>query len=346
MEIFKADIYQGFQTTKDFLTHTVEKNVNSASETTAQAHSSLAETSQRVKETLTQSTNHAVNTLNQSVNQSLGTVAETSERAKSSLSEVATKAATSLTETKNKAVEVISHTTETLSETASQAVNTLNQTTSQAVGIVAQTAEKAKDSLTEKTSQAVNTLNQATMQGVDSVSQATAQAKASLETTIHQAEKLSGAATETMQNAISGIIEDWINAHPVVFWLLSNPLIAFVCALVSIFLMFSLFKAISTLFESAWLSLLKSPSELIKTSFKLSSKSMNAVSKFSVSKYSEGTQKNNKQLSLGMSSRESITVESQERLAVILTKLEEMRQEQRELLQEASTILGKELYVE
>ena len=312
MELGLPDLSQSFQKTKGFLTEQVGKAVNSVSEVTVQAKSSLSETADKAKESLTQTTNSAVDVVNQAKNKALVTVTETTEKARNSLSEVANQAVTRVSETTNKAVDVVSHSTAT-----------------------------AKETLTQATNSAVTTLNQTTSQAVETVTQATEKAKASLQDSIHRAENISSAASDTLQDAINASVKNWIDSHPLIFWLVSHPLIALAILLLSIFIILGLFQALGSFFAKGWLFILQLPGKFMQRVFSVGSKSVSNLGGMAVNSFASRNLGENNNLSLPLNGVQSNSSESQERLANILTRLEAIRQEQNQLLQEAEAILGK-----
>jgi vacuolar-type H+-ATPase subunit H len=241
MQLGLPDLSQNFQKTKGLLTEQVGKAVNSVSEVTAQAKSSFSANADKAKESLTQTTNSAVEVVNQVKNQALVTVAETTEKAKNSLSEVTNQAVTRVSETTNKAVDAVTH-----------------------------SAATAKETLTQATNSAVTTLNQTTSQAVDSVNQATEKAKASLQDSIHQAENISSAASDTLQNALNASVKDWINSHPLIFWLVSHPLIALAMLLLSIFIILGFFQALTSFFAKGWLFIFQLAGKFMQAIFLVS----------------------------------------------------------------------------
>lgn len=312
MEVAMPDVSQSFQKTKGFLTEQVGKAVDSVSEATAQAKSSLSESADKAKEALTQTTNLAVNSVNQATNNALGTVAETTKKASNSLSEVANQAVTRVSETTNKAVDAVSH-----------------------------SADKAKETITQTTNSAVNTLNQTTSQAVDSVTQATEKAKASLQDSLDKAENISGAASEAIKSAIDATVKDWIDSNPLIFWLVSHPLIGLVMVLLFIFIVLGFFQALGSFFAEGWLSILQIPGKFMQGVLSVGSKSVSNLGGVAVNSLVSTTPGENNYSALQLRGVESNSLESQERLANILTRLEAIRQEQNQLLQEASAILGK-----
>lgn len=312
MEVAMPDVSQSFQKTKGFLTEQVGKAVDSVSEATAQAKSSLSESADKAKEALTQTTNSAVNSVNQATNNALDNVAEKTEKARISLSEVANQSISRVSETTNKAVDAVSH-----------------------------SADKAKETINQTTNSAVNTLNQTTSQAVDSVTQATEKAKASLQDSLDKAENISGAASEAIKSAFYTNIKDWMDSHPVILWLVSHPLIALAMLLLSILIILGLFQALGSFFAEGWLSILQIPGKFIQGVFSVGSKSVSNLGGVAVNSLVSRTPGQNNNSALQLRGVESNSLESQERLANILTRLEAIRQEQSQLLQEASAILGQ-----
>ncbi|MEG4245843.1 hypothetical protein QUA46_22020 [Microcoleus sp. MON2_D6] len=317
MEVALPDFSQSFQKTKEIWTEEVEKAVNSTSESTAQAKYSLSETASQAKEALTQTTNSAVNTVNQATNNALGNVAEKTEKARLSISEI-----------------------------ANQAVSRVSESTNKAVNAVSQSAATAKETINQTTNSALNTLNQSTSQAVESVNQATEKAKASLEDSINKAGNMSDAASDAIKNAINGTVKDWIDSHPVVFWLVSHPLISLAVILLFVFIILGLFQALSRFFAGGWLFVLQSPGKFMQGVLSVGSKSVSNVGGVAVNSLVSQNPEYKNNSGLQLRGVESNSLESQERLANILTRLEAIREEQNQLLQEASAILGNKFKAE
>ncbi|WP_228056664.1 hypothetical protein [Microcoleus sp. LEGE 07076] len=292
------------------MTEQVGKAVDSVSEARAQAKSSLSESADKAKEALIQTTN----SVNQATNNALGNVAETTKKASNSLSEITNQAVTRVSETTNKAVDAVSH-----------------------------SADKAKETLTQTTNSAVNTLNQTTSQAVESVTQAAEKAKTSLQDSLDKAENISGAASEAIKSAIDATLKNWIDSHPAIFWLVSHPLIGLAMLLLFIFIIFGFFQALGSFFAEGWLSILQIPGKFIQGVFSVGTKSASNLGGAAVSSLVSRTPGSNNNSALQLRGVESNSLESRERLANILTRLEAIRQEQSQLLEEASAILGKQL---
>lgn len=232
-----------------------------------------------------------------------------------------------------------------LTEKVEKAVNSTSQATAQAKSSLSETADKAKEALTQTTNSAVNsvnqatnsavdTLNQTTSQAVDSVTQATEKAKASLQDSLDKAENISGAASDAIKSAIYTTTKDWMDAHPVILWLVSHPLMGLAILLLFVLMILGLFQALGSFFTEGWLLILQSPGKFIQGVFSVGSKSVNNLGGVTVNSLvsSDPGLNNNSALH---------SLDSQERLANILMRLEAIRQEQSQLLKEVSAILGK-----
>jgi len=317
MEVALSDVFQSFQKTKEFFTEKVEKAVNSVSQATPQAKYSLSESANQAKEALTQTTNSAVNAVNQATNNALGTVADKTEKARISISEVANQAVSRLSETTNKAVDAVSH-----------------------------SAATAKETINQTTNSAVNTLNQSTSQAVESVTQDPEKAKASLEDSLQKAGIMGDATSNALQSAIDGMFKTWMNSHPVVFWLVSHPWISLVMLVLFLLIIRSLLQALGNFFAKGLLFILQIPLKFMQGVLSLSSKSVSNLGGVVVNSLVSKNPKDKNNSALQLTGVESNSLQSQERIANILIRLEAIRQEQNQLLQEASAILSNQIKAE
>ena len=317
MEVALSDVSQSFQKTKEFLTEKVGKAVDSVSQATAEAKSSLSESANQPKEALTQTTNSAVTAVNQATNNALGTVADKTEKARIAISEVANQAVSRVSETTNKAVDAVSH-----------------------------SAATAKETINQTTNSAVHTLNQSTSQTLERVNQVTEKANASLEDNIQKAGIMSDATSNALQRAIDGMFKNWMDSHPVVFWLVSHPLISLAMLLLFIFIILGFLQALGNFFAKGWLFILQIPLKLMQGVLSLGSKSVSNLGGVVVNSLVSKNPKDKNNSALQLRGVESNSLESQERIANILIRLEAIRQEQNQLLQEASAILSNKIKAE
>ncbi len=264
--------------------------------------------------------------------------------AKDSLTETAGKAVTTVTQNTSKVVENFTVTAgnaqETFSQTASNAIGTAVQTKDS----LAQTAVKTVSTVTATTNEAINTLTDTALQTGNSL-------KGSVEGTFHQADQLSKVAATAVENAISALINHqldaanvWIEAHPAVFWAskaliwgINHPIISTVIILLAIFALWQLVKAFGSLVEKVFLSILKSPFRLVHFLWKASFKPRE---QFVTSRKIKQTESDISSLMTAIPP--SIRRNQKERLAYVLTRLEVIRQEQNDLLQEVTEILAND----
>ncbi|MEG4520429.1 MULTISPECIES: hypothetical protein [unclassified Microcoleus] len=167
-----------------------------------------------------------------------------------------------------------------------------------------------------------------------------------MEVALSKAGNMSEVTSNFIQRAIDGIFINWSNSDPLVSWLMSNWWISLVILLLFILIIVGFLQALGNFFAKGWLFILQIPLKLMQGVLSLGSKSVSnlggVVVKSLVSKNPQD--KNNSALQLrGV---ESNSLESQERLANILTRLEAIRQEQNQLLQEASAILSNKIKAE
>lgn len=141
--------------------------------------------------------------------------------------------------------------------------------------------------------------------------------------------------SQAMQSAIAASASEWLQAHPVLFrilssiiWSIDHPIISFLFVVLTVAITFSIIKALNRLLEMVGLSLLQAPFKLIKTGLKLSwLGGLGVQQKF-----------NNK--NIANKHADIITPQnSQQRLAEISLKVQLLQKEQNELLQEAANIL-------
>jgi hypothetical protein len=67
---------------------------------------------------------------------------------------------------------------------------------------------------------------------------------------------------ESIQNAISAMVQDWLSHHPVLGWGMTHPLWAIAALLLILFLAWGLLGAIARLMETLWIELLRTPLKL------------------------------------------------------------------------------------
>lgn len=203
-----------------------------------------------------------------------------------------------------------------------QGFKTLTETGNSAINKITGVAEQAKDTLTKVTDQSIDQVNVATSQAIDKLTETAEKAQASLNDTLQSAEKFSNTAVEALQQAISASFANWLKAHPILAWLITHPLLTLALFLLLWLLLGGLFRAIARLTEQVWLSLFQSP-------LKLGQWLIGRVPQPLIRAFN-----------LGTANPLSNPNDKEERLSSILSRLEEIKQEQDELWQEMTTILA------
>lgn len=176
---------------------------------------------------------------------------------------------------------------------------------------IIQVTDQAQAALGESANSAITSVNQASSRAAIQIEQTTAQAKDALAATLQKAENLSNASAEALQNAIANTFKAWAEAHPLMSWLINHPFLAVVVFLFAILMMGGLLQALGSVFKQVWIVMLRS---LWQLGGKLPA-GVNAV----------------------LSNKQQAS--NPERLTMILQRLEELRQEQNQLLQEIKGIL-------
>lgn len=226
---------------------------------------------------------------------------------------------------------------------------------------VSQGFQKAKSLLTETTGQAANSITEATNRAVDTVTTTSEEASNSLAETIEKTsnslegtiQKAENAASESVQGAMSSFIDQWIDSikvwidsHPIVLWMvqvivwaINHPIPALVIAILLVFVLRRLLKALGSLVEKALISLLQAPLKFGQFLLRAGSKSLSRLGRSAIKPASD-QESMEETLDSKSLSPESVKNSQKERLANILTRLDVIRQEQDQLLQEVAAIVA------
>ena len=265
-----------------------------------------------------------------------------------------------LTQTVNTVTKSAEQAKESLTQTAGQnAVNTLTTATDKAVDTVKGTAfRQAKDSLTTTTYKAVDKVTAVTSDSVKTITATAEKARVSLEESIEQtkdsleqtrqtAEQLRSTTSEVIQTAISSSVSDWLQAHPVILrlvqvllWATNHPIVSLIILLFTIAIAWSLIKAIGRLVETSGWLLLQAPFKLIQILIRIGAQSLGNFGGLAVKEL--GSTKSGELPALQYSQSQQNHKDKQQRLVEISTRLEAIRKEQNELLQEATAILNSD----
>lgn len=233
-----------------------------------------------------------------------------------------------------------------LNVTTEQAVNQVNEATAQAVSKVTYTLDNTQNSLKSTTDNAVNSVKNATNQVLNSFAETGEKAKESVQNTFHSVGNFGSSITTKVDDSVSSAINRplndikvWIDNHPIVAgithviaWGFHHPIIGIISLVVFIFLLKIFIKALSNFLEQAFLTLLNAPGNFSKFVFSL-------VFKPKTNNFVATEAKVVEQPEVAVPAT-SISPEHKERVSSILTRIEAIKHEQNELLQELKSILA------
>ncbi|MBD2496826.1 hypothetical protein [Nostoc sp. FACHB-280] len=237
-----------------------------------------------------------------------------------------------------------------LNETTHNTINNITDITHKSLNGVTESAEKANHSLskiadvakhtvTENVGNTANNVSEITNQTFGAI---TEQAKHtghdivnSVEGKFQQLEQLSNTISTEIERTINSLInhqldnvQRWVDTHPVIYWGLNflnwgvnHPLFGLVIVLLAVFIIWQLFKAFGRLLEKGLLTTLTAPFKLMKPLFKFSFKPLSFLA--------------------GNSKDELLNSQyKQDKLSQLLNRLESIKQEQNDILQEITAIVS------
>lgn len=145
----------------------------------------------------------------------------------------------------------------------------------------------------------------------------------------------------------SNDVIQWLNSNPsifrllqLVFWGTEHPIWGLIILLVTLALIWNLFKGFSYLVVILAKQIAQTPLKLTRLIWRVSTKSMQQVSTLAVKKLIG--QKTTELPALPPANSLPVQINKQQRLAEISSRLAEIQQEQNELLQEVAVILGSD----
>jgi hypothetical protein len=153
---------------------------------------------------------------------------------------------------------------------------------------------------------------------------------------------------ESIQNAIATIVQDWLNAHPVLGWCVVHPLWAIALLLLSVFLAWGLLGAIAQLAKTLWIALLRAPLRLGKWTgvrllnlFRQPTDANSSISDLSNPDPFSSAAIHSPPLRLSESELAERKNKRIARLNEVVARLEQLQKEQAQLLQEVRAILDQ-----
>ena len=215
---------------------------------------------------------------------------------------------------------------------------------------VSQFLETNKNSFNQVAGQAINTVTEGTNQFIDTISKTSDKGKAVVGDTFQIAENLSNAFSTQFAKAINSVIlqqveaiKIWIDAHPglsrltnACIWGINHPILSVLMLFFAMFILWQLFKILSRWVEQALVFTIKAPFQFARFLFSQSFKSLNQIA----GKGLTIQQTDANVLDLNSSVSDSTVYEQKEQIATILIRIEKLRQEQNDLLQELKAILA------
>lgn len=201
-----------------------------------------------------------------------------------------------------------------------QATDTVTQATDRSWNAVAQTTERAKDSLIDTAGKAVNSVSQTASTAIGN--------------------PINSAISKQLNS-----IQIWLDAHPALSWIgkafawgVTHPIVSLIAIFLGIFVLRHFIKALGLFLEQTFLSIIQAPFKIGKFILGLC---LIPLSKLPFRKVKNTSQLPEASLlTLNGAIPISIGKTQQERLSYILNRLEAIRQEQNQLLQEATSILS------
>lgn len=248
-----------------------------------------------------------------------------------------------------------------VSQVTNSVINQVTHATDQVVDRVAETTEKAKHSFSQTTAYTVNAFHEVTDQTVESITQTAAQAKHSLTQTATNAvdqvisatdrtvDKITQTTSSAIENSLIAFmnqklnaIKIWLDAHPalswvtkVLAWVISHPILGFILIILSIFALQRFIIALGQFLEQAFLLILQAPFKLGQFILGLCLK---PFARFTTDRVND-KQPQVSAIALNPTIPPLVSEDKKERLTHILKRLEALRQEETDLLQEVTSIL-------
>ncbi|WP_066375859.1 MULTISPECIES: hypothetical protein [unclassified Anabaena] len=248
----------------------------------------------------------------------INTINETTHQTINSFTDITNKSINGVTESVDQANHVLSKLTDeakqSLTDSLGKTANNVSQITNTTVGALSEKAKQAGDSLSATGQNLVN----------------------SVEDKLQKVEQFGTTISTEIERSINSLINHqlenirhWIDVHPVISWMIkfltwsiNHPLIGLIAILLILFSIWQLFKAFSRLLEKGLLATLTAPFKLLTRLFKFSWK----PGTFLLGNYQDAETVNSE--------------DKQARLSKLLSRLEAIKIEQNDILQEISTIVS------
>lgn len=259
-------------------------------------------------------------------------VTDTTEKTVNTLTQVTDKSLNSFSETAEK-------TSQSLTETFQGATNTVSNSTGKVINKITETTNQAKDAFTTTTSSVIDNVNEVKNQAVDSITE-----------TAKQAGNLTNSVSSAMENAINNFITHqwdtmttWIDNHPTISWIMklltlavNHPVITAFMIFLVIYIIWKIFQLFSKILDQGLLFTLKTPLKLIYAMFSFGFKN---ISKLLFSGFKFKKSEDNS-LILNNAIADNISLDTKQEITKLLTRLEAVRKEENEILENLTALLA------
>ena len=221
--------------------------------------------------------------------------------------------------TKNIFEQKVDVTINAINQTAKQAKIVVLDRTNQSIESINQMTENARVNVTEATNNTIGSVTEKTSQLINGITDTASSLQQSIQTAIDKIDHLNQTLSEGIQTSINSSLNTWIDNNAQLVWLINHPLQDIGILLLGLILFSGLLGAISNITSKFWLICLTYPFQLAVSGLEL------------IPKFFQKTSDPQKDIS-----RET---EKQNRIKSILNRLENIREEQKILLEELESIL-------
>ncbi|HEY9851330.1 MAG TPA: hypothetical protein V6D28_17810 [Leptolyngbyaceae cyanobacterium] len=236
------------------------------------------------------------------------------------------------------------------SELTNRVINQVTQATDQFVDRVTETTENAKHSLSQTATNTVNAFHQATHKTVESVTQTAINAVDTVTSaTDRTVDKITQTTSIAIENSLIAFmnqkinaIKIWLDAHPALSWVtkalawvITHPILGIIIIVLSIFALQRFIKALGQFLEQVFLLILQTPFKFGQFILGLCLK---PFARFTANGVTDKSPQVNA-IALNPTAPPPVNEDKKERLTYIFKRLEALRQEETDLLQEVTSIL-------
>lgn len=206
--------------------------------------------------------------------------------------------------------EQTSQTRQSFAAVATQTQTRLSDVTHQTQELLADAAQQTTEQVVEASTALSTTLTEQASARFTAIAQ---RVQPAVTTALNQVEQLSDRLTTVMQTSLAAIPQQWVDAHPVLTWMVGHPLGTLGLSLLSLFLGLGFIRAIARGISTAWFATVDAPY---------------VMGNRMVQRLNQSTQTPNSSM-------------SQPELMHLLTRLEAIGREQNQILRQIAILVGK-----